>query len=118
MKNTQKLKEQKNAFPEKVNNLKDQSQNRSNLSSAARNKIINRSGSNYLSERLNEINPAYGPHRGPFPGFNACQAIGCPNIIGRNETYCEVCKPIQTLNRKVENKTSIRPVKDTVEFTT
>src|SRR5437763_388562 len=88
MKNTQKLKEQKNAFPEKVNNLKDQSQNRSNLSSAARNKIINRSGSNYLSERLNEINPAYGPHRGPFPGFNACQAIGCPNIIGTNETYC------------------------------
>jgi len=33
----------------------------SGLSPAARNKVISRSGSNYLSERVGEINPGYGP---------------------------------------------------------
>jgi len=33
----------------------------SKLSPAARNKIINKSGSNYLSEKFGEINPVYGP---------------------------------------------------------
>ena len=33
----------------------------SGLSSAARSKVINRSGGNYQSERVGEINPGYGP---------------------------------------------------------
>jgi hypothetical protein len=34
---------------------------KSSLSPAARSKVINTSGSNYLSERTGEINPSYGP---------------------------------------------------------
>jgi len=50
---------------------------------------------------------------------SVCQAEDCSRRTSSSgETYCQICKPIQALNRKVENKTSIRPVKDTVEFTT
>jgi hypothetical protein len=34
---------------------------KSPLSTAARSKIINRSGSNYISDRYTIINPSYGP---------------------------------------------------------
>jgi len=43
--------------------LRDQQQEvkRSNLSVVARSKVINRSGSNYVSERTGEVNLGYGP---------------------------------------------------------
>lgn len=49
-----------------------------------------------------------------------CQAEDCSRRTSlSSENYCQVCKPIQALNRQVESRTNISsPVKDTVEFAT
>jgi hypothetical protein len=48
------------------------------LSPVARAKIINRSGSNYVSERANEVNPGYGP----------CKNTSCGCFCSKEECDC------------------------------
>jgi hypothetical protein len=50
--------------------LKDQQQpvKQSNLSVAARSKVVNKSSSNYVSERTVIINPGYGPCKNSLCG--------------------------------------------------
>ena len=59
----------------------------SGLSPAARNKVINRSGSDYLSSRATIINPGYGPG---IDGAEThyCAASGCYERIADSQSYC------------------------------
>lgn len=61
-----------------VAELKDQEIKKSPLSAVARSKVINRSGSNYLSERTAIVDPSYGPANEDYLTC-ACPAKGCEN---------------------------------------
>jgi hypothetical protein len=63
-----------------VSELRDTQQQvkKSNLSSAARSKVVNRSGGSYQSFRTTIINPSYGPANEDYLTC-ACPAKGCEN---------------------------------------
>ncbi|CAB4492053.1 hypothetical protein RhiirA5_382619 [Rhizophagus irregularis] len=59
----------------------------SKLSATARNKVVNRSGGNYLSFRADINNPSYGLGI-DNPSTKSCAASGCSEKIDDSLTYC------------------------------
>jgi hypothetical protein len=59
-----------------VRYLENQEQQKPKLSLAARSKVVNRSGSNYISERTTIINPSYGPCKSSLCGCS-CYSDEC-----------------------------------------
>jgi len=74
----------------------------SGLSPAARNKVINRSGSDYLSSRATIINPGYGP---AIDGAEThyCAASGCYERISDSLTYCSKHSQVSSTTTSVAN---------------
>lgn len=73
----------------------------SGLSLAARQKVVNRSGGNYMSFRTNIANPSYGPGI-DNPNTKYCAESGCYEKIDDSLTYCSKHSGVVTSKERKE----------------